>query len=401
LGNDKGTREANGQGSWAARYYPDSHPKALTREGKRAVRLWVFRKTVDTPLGPKVVQGTGKSKAVALGNFDRAVKAVGVPDELDPRTLRVKDWVPRSIEGRRRAGESSKATYLRMARNHIVDEPIGRRRLVDLTALEVDAFLAGKERAGLAPRYLNLLRFVLLSALHDAHAKGLPVDTRTFDRAAVPTVQVPAGEKPAMTGKQARDLVRIAYERRDPLWLFVRLGLASGARRSELVGARREDFDRERGVWEVRRKVVTIQHKGLDGAKGRVETRVEQFIKGNKPGKTVPLAASFFDALDEWMGERQGWLFPSTRGDLPMAPNTVQQAIKTTYKLAKLPESFGCHKLRHTASRLLRRLGGDPRAVAEHLGHSIEVAMSDYWDADTEIGRALAGKLAGVLDGDT
>jgi integrase len=130
--------------------------------------------------------------------------------------------------------------------------------------------------------------------------------------------------------------------------------------------------------------------------------RVEPFIKGNKPGKTVPLSPSMFDALEEWMGARDGYLFPSKRDPkLPMAPNTVQQAIKTTFQLTKLPESYGCHTLRHTASRMLRRLGGDPKAVADHLGHGVLVAMEDYWDEDNTIARELAGKLAAVLDGDT
>src|SRR4051812_11738954 len=124
--NRKGWRESSGQGNWSQRYWPPGHPKALTRDGRRAVNLHVFRRDVENPADPLgraiTVQGAGKTKAIATANFETKLKALREGERQRIGGVAVggrtpyRDWFALWLAGLHGVTRSTRDTYERNGR---------------------------------------------------------------------------------------------------------------------------------------------------------------------------------------------------------------------------------------------------------------------------------------------
>lgn len=410
--NAKGWREAAGQGNWSPRYWPVDHPKALTRDGKRAVRLWVHRRAVKGPDGASVeVQGTGKTKAIATANFERKVLGLQAGARALIGGVQVttatpyRDWFPLWLGSLPRAGASTRATYERNGKRYVLDA-IGHIPLGLITAQHVEQFLARMRDAGLAPATIALLRAIVRASLRAAHDK-LPKDVLPDARAfsAVEPVKVTRAQKPIYTREQAGTIVRLARAAGDRAWVLGLVGFATGGRLGELLGL--WTSDREGDLLQVQRKVV---QGGVPGRPGDV--RLEPWLKGNLPGKTVPLGADELALLTEWetslaleriAWEQQGRVWDARgflvcrEGGRPFTHETARDAWRLAVARAGLPYLPPHDAFRHTRNEWLREAGVDGPTRAVLLGHSVAVNEGVYSRERLDLKRAAAVKVGSWL----
>lgn len=195
----------------------------------------------------------------------------------------------------------------------------------------------------------------------------------------------------ALTAHQLRDLLTrlrdstTCHKRDlvDPVTLLI----ATGLRRSELLGLRWSDFDAEAGTLTVSGKVVRQSGKGL--------MRVDE-TKTAAGRRTVPLPVFAVAMLTErrkrpFLGE-QPVIFPSSSGTLRDPDNFAGQWRAARDELG-VPD-VSSHSFRKTVATLIDDGGLSARIGADHLGHA-KVSMTQ--DRYMSRGRVHA-QVAHLLD---
>lgn len=194
-----------------------------------------------------------------------------------------------------------------------------------------------------------------------------------------------------LTAEQLRDLLQKVRESQycrnhdlvDPITLLI----ATGLRRSELLGMRWVDFDGDARTLAVTGKVVRVTGDGLK--------RVDE-TKSAAGRRTVPLplfAVAMLTArrLLPFLGEASV-IFPSTAGTL-RDPNNFGKEWRTVREELGVPE-VTTHSFRKTVATLIDDDGLSARIGADHLGHS-HVSMTQ--DRYMTRGRIHA-QVADLLD---
>jgi integrase len=139
--------------------------------------------------------------------------------------------------------------------------------------------------------------------------------------------------------------------------------IATGLRRSELLGLRWVDYDGEACTVTVTGKVIRVAGEGL--------RRVDE-TKSAAGRRTVPLPRFAVEMLRKrrglpYLGE-QTVIFPSTAGTL-RDPNNFGKEWRTARKELGVPE-VTTHSFRKTVATLIDDEGLSARIGADHLGHS-------------------------------
>jgi integrase len=150
----------------------------------------------------------------------------------------------------------------------------------------------------------------------------------------------------------------------DPVSLLI----ATGLRRSELLGLRWTDYDDEACTLTVSGKVIRVTGKGLQ--------RVDE-TKSAAAKRTVPLPRFAIEVLRTrrslpYLGE-QTVIFPSTARTL-RDPNNFGKEWRTAREELGVPE-VTTHSFRKTVATLIDDEGLSARIGADHLGHS-KVSMT-------------------------
>lgn len=171
----------------------------------------------------------------------------------------------------------------------------------------------------------------------------------------------------ALTADQLRDLlVKIQtssycekHDLIDPITLLV----ATGLRRSELLGLRWADFDEKAGMLAVTGKVIRVTGQGL--------MRVDE-TKSTAGRRTLPLPKFAIEMLQKrrhlpYLGEQEV-IFPSTAGTL-RNPNNFAKEWRTARDELGLGDAT-THSFRKTVATLIDDEGLSARIGADHLGHS-------------------------------
>ena len=170
-----------------------------------------------------------------------------------------------------------------------------------------------------------------------------------------------------LTAEQLRDLLqkvrKSEYCRNHDLVDPITLLIATGLRRSELLGMRWVDFDGDARTLAVTGKVVRVAGDGLK--------RVDE-TKSAAGRRTVPLplfAVAMLTArrLLPFLGEADV-IFPSTAGTL-RDPNNFGKEWRTVREELGVPE-VTTHSFRKTVATLIDDDGLSARIGADHLGHN-------------------------------
>jgi integrase len=150
----------------------------------------------------------------------------------------------------------------------------------------------------------------------------------------------------------------------DPITLFI----ATGLRRSELLGLRWVDFDADAGTIAVTGKALRVRGQGL--------ARVDE-TKSAAGRRTIPLPRFAIDMLARrrrlpYLGGHAN-IFPSTAGTLRDPSNFSRQWREVRDQLGAAGVST--HSFRKTVATLIDEEGLSARIGADQLGHA-QVSMT-------------------------
>ena len=136
-----------------------------------------------------------------------------------------------------------------------------------------------------------------------------------------------------------------------------------------------------------------LQTGDIDAARGVIHVR---HGKGGKE-RLAPLSKRLLELLRAyWKQVRPAgpWLFPARRGDRPVIPVTVRQALNRAVEEAGLDKYVTPHVLRHSFATHLLEAGTDVRIIQVLLGHAHVDSTSRY----ARVSSALIAKAPSTLD---
>ena len=262
-------------------------------------------------------------------------------------------------------------------------------RVGEATPARIDAAIRSMRRAHgdvLAVQSKTLLK----GALHLAVMANVIGSNPVRDVSPIRSKSGPKGA-PALAADELRELfgkLRASeYCQKNDLVDPITIFIATGLRRSELLGLRWTDFDEQAGTVAVTGKVIRAAGKGL--------VRVDE-TKTAAGRRTVPLPSFAVVALTErrkkpFLGE-QSVIFPSTAGTL-RDPDNFNARWRKAREALGVPDVTS-HSFRKTLATLIDDEGLSARIGADHLGHS---RVSETQDTYMARGR-VHPQVAELLD---
>ena len=236
------------------------------------------------------------------------------------------------------------------------DEPLGK-----LTREGLQDFLDGKAAEGLSYSTVAHLRWDLRQILRMAKVEGYIV-RNPAELLFVPR-EAPRGESRVMNSKEVQKCL-VAFDGR--AGLIVRLALLVGLRPGEIFALR---CGRVReGYVEISER---IYRRDLDVPKSRQSVR-----KAALPGQLYLELLSWIAALPD--SSREAWVFPSEKATTPVAKDNLWRR-EIQPKLGAIDLGWvNFQVFRRTHATLMRESGADPKLVADHMGHTVDVNQNVY-----------------------
>ena len=105
--------------------------------------------------------------------------------------------------------------------------------------------------------------------------------------------------------------------------------------------------------------------------------------------------------LDEWRSlcpktGAEDFVFPSEKGTALSKDNVWRRNMLPKLKAVGLGHcNFQVMRLTHAT--LMRQLKADPKAVADQLGHSVDVSLNVYAQSPVEVRRPLVNQLESLV----
>jgi integrase len=323
----------------------------------------------------------------------RKVRRVGPPDENDRKGKLAEDALIEALAERGSGGAIGLDTLVMVLVGQHIDRLADDGRSIrTLDTYRYDAgklakFLSGVRVGEATPARLD----AALRSMRAAHGTTMSRRARTLlhgglqlavlnnvlgtnpvrDVSAIASKTAPKGAE-ALTAEQLRDLlIKLRASEScqradlvDPITLFI----ATGLRRSELLGLRWCDFNADAATLVVTGKVVRQRGRGL--------VRVED-TKTPAAQRTLPLPPFAVTTLVQrrarpFIGE-QSVIFASSTGTLRDPENFAGQWRKARDELG-VPDVTS-HSFRKTVATLIDDAGFSARIGADHLGHA-KVSMT-------------------------
>jgi integrase len=351
-------------------------PKSANGNGGARLRAngsWEWRESLADG---RRFSGYGKTQMEAKAHCLAKVKQAerGIDVKATRQTVgHYLDWWLTDVVAPKLSPKTIKA-YRDTVRLHIAPQ-LGRTELSKLTAQHVTTMLRNKERDGLSPRSVAMIREVLRGALNVA-VKLQMVERNVAVLAPAPR-QVKV-ERRMLTPDEARQLLDVTN--RERLAALYRLALTLGMRQGEILGLRWQDVDIDGRRLRVRQ---TLQRIG--------KQIVIKEPKTERSRRTLALTPSLVAALlahkdrQEFERKRAGslWLesglvFTTSVGT-PLGARNLTREYKRHLKAASLPKEFRFYDMRHAAASLLIADGLPITAVSAMLGHALtSTTLNNY-----------------------
>ncbi len=304
------------------------------------------------------------------------------------------DWADRWFESRRnRVAPKTLANERSHARLYL--EPLRAMALSEITAGDVEDWLATVERAGVRarpplgrPHTVRICHGLLSAMLRDAVKHRL---IAVSPMSGVTRPRVPPPQPKFLALDEVRLVVEAAVASGDPRSLAVMLMARLGLRRNEALGLTWGDIDLDRAVLRLRFQLG----RDHDGALGRCP------LKTTTSARDLRLAGDLATALEARRATGVGVAdedFVVSLGDgRPVDPDAV------TRWLASIGRSLGIkvspHRLRHSAATAMLSAGVAIETVGKVLGHGDVRTTSIYARVlDSSSDEAL-DSLARLLEG--
>jgi integrase len=288
---------------------------------------------------------------------------------------------------------STYARYEQCARLHLIPM-LGRIKLKKLSAVHLEALYDRKTEEGLSAHTVNYVHTIASKALGYAVAKGL-LRQNVASLAEAPRPKSP--EMRYLTKEQAGAFLKAATgDRLEALYV---LALATGLRRSEILGLKWEDVDLDAGVLEVRRGLTVSPSGGvqIDDPKRFASRRsidlgdrtIATLKAHRKRQKEEKLAAL------TWQDD--GFVFTTHAGGY-LHPQTLYTAYFKPLRDREGLPPINFHELRHTYATLALRNGVPVDVVSKTLGHKdIATTLRTYAHVLPGMGKEAARTMDSVL----
>ncbi|HKU66191.1 MAG TPA: site-specific integrase [Candidatus Baltobacteraceae bacterium] len=326
----------------------------------------------------------------------KALPAVARAQRDDKTT--VAGFLDRWLDAKERECGPSTVHAYKWAINEYVKPFIGKGKLRDLHALDIDELLNilatkphGKRTKPCSTRTVRGVFVTLRAAFNYA------VQRRIIAISPLHGMKTPKHRPKKiapLTREQARCLLEAA--KNDRLYALYVLALACGLRQGELFGFQWRDVDLRAGTLKVRRQV-------REQAGGAAE-----LVDHTKSGRdrSIKLAPHVVTILREHQKRRLAsgsiaseLLFTAPQGGLLIKSNFLRKSFHPLLESAGLKEKnekspFRFHDLRHTAATLAFEEGQHPKQVQEMLGHSSVTLTLDTYSASVP---TMQDKLAEAM----
>jgi len=218
----------------------------------------------------------------------------------------------------------------------------GQRCLADISRHDVDLWLQGLIRLGLAPATINRILAVLRSLCRYAEVHGIILPGQSPCQG-LRDLRVHSRRERYLTQEEALRLKHALQHMHSIQARIIELLLLTGARKSEILKARWEDLRLEHGILMV------------------------PISKSNRPRYITlsPAAVSLIRSLPRLPG--CPWLFPGRSPDKPLSDiYHFWNRLRSSLGL----EDVRIHDLRHTFASILVNEGHSLYAVQRLLGHA-------------------------------
>ena len=159
------------------------------------------------------------------------------------------------------------------------------------------------------------------------------------------------------------------------IWLFIKLGLATGLRHSEMLNARFENFKPTR-------------------------RRLRVKVKGGR-WRNQPLTRGITAVLQrelEMAEDPDNWIFPNSRAASGHLERIVKAFRRTVARAGIDPKAVTPHVMRHTAITRLAEAGADVKTIQEFSGHeSVDMVLRYAHAQDRTVDLALDRMEGGTV----
>jgi integrase len=255
--------------------------------------------------------------------------------------------------------ESTAATSEQRIQQHIVKGELATIPMRQIGREELQHFLDSRQLYSFS--ILNHLRWDFRAIFRMALGDGL------ISRDPTPSLFTPnveGAKQEIMTREQIRELLA-ALELRERL--FCRFALFAGMRPGEIIALRWSSFNKALA------KIDQRVYKGkADRPKGR---------RGRNTSRVAAMPSSLLTDLAKWREFRKcddAYVFPSSNLRTPIAYEAMRKFhIKPALDKVKLGWCT-FQVMRRTWSSLSKAAGADQQAVADQLGHTVKVDLTEY-----------------------
>jgi len=274
----------------------------------------------------------------------------------------LEEWLTTTIEPNCLSVNTA-ASYRGIVERHLIPI-IGKKRLRDLTVLDVDHLLHEKYESGLSGSTVQRIRMVLVKALRHAERRDLVhrnvaalTDLRRSTRR----------EGRSLTPEQARQLLTASHEH--PLGITVQLGLYLGLRPGEILGLQWSDIDLKQRTLSVQRSLKRENNELRFGPPKTGGSR-----------RTLKMSEHLATALSKHGTEQQLqriavgelWhdldLVVATEIGTPVDPSNSRRALNQFCDRTGIGH-WSPNELRHSFASLMWLSGAPMEEVADAMGH--------------------------------
>ena len=165
--------------------------------------------------------------------------------------------------------------------------------------------------------------------------------------------------------------------RHDFIYPMILFAAHTGARRSEMLRSRIDDFDFDLGIVHIREKK-------------RSRTQSTTF-------RRVPMSRQLSDEMRTWFSVHPGGQFTISNTVREMATHTATNHLRLTLKGTKWDRRLrGFHALRHSFASNAAAAGVDPRMIDSWMGHQTEEMRNRYRHLFPKQQRTAIDRIFGI-----
>ena len=280
--------------------------------------------------------------------------------------------------------QSTFGAYLYLYSLHIEKSDIGKKKLAEVTANDLQTFYNKKVQEGYNSKTIRHMQILINSALKQAERVGNIKDNPNRH-----TI-LPKKQKFEAKILKKEDVAKIIKEgKAEKIYPLVITCVTCGLRKGEILGLKWENIDFEKRQLHITGSLCRIvQEPDEQGRRNSVYKVLEPKTKSSI--RTIPMMDVTYEALcmqkarqeqdkKKWKGEYkdEGYVFARPNG-IYMSPREVSNYFH------KMLDKYGIervrfHDLRHTYASIMLEAGVSAKVTQELLGHSTITTTLDIY----------------------